>query len=541
MKIFLAILISLSGIYANEVLIPSLKGIHLVGSETENPKRRTNWDCEIEATDINLTQKQFVKLCRNLQRFCKKEITEKQLKKVQNVISKFYQSIGRPLVVINVPEQDITEGLIVVDVIESHLSAVKVDGKSRLGDKKLEDSIRQKRDAPLDTRTLINDISWLNRNPFRQVNALYSPGDLPNSTNIELLVKEDKPFRVYTGTDNLGFKETDRKRLFGGVTWDLFNTNHILSYQYTASYDFSKYQAHTLHYTAPLPWRHIIDLFGGLSYVDVKKVLMNNFRSRGQSYQASGRYIIPLTSFPSFLHEVMAGIDWKRTNTDVTFGESDIINKNVNVFQFMLEYNLEYNPSFGRTYLQLQAFYSPGQWLDDMSNTRYNLLRPKAINQYFYVRGILQQTYRFASDVILEGIFQAQLANQNLLPSEQYGLGGYNSVRGFDQRQINVDNAALLSVQVFSPAFSLIGRYSEKKSLKDRMRFLAFIDSGWGWQHKFVQNEGTSFTLVGIGPGVRYTMNEWLSSRFDWGIQLVNDGLTEGFHQRIDFSVVLIY
>ena len=43
--------------------------------------------------------------------------------------------------------------------------------------------------------------------------------------------------------------------------------DQILSYQYTAAPDFEKFQAHTIHYTAPLPWRDIFVLYGGYSKI----------------------------------------------------------------------------------------------------------------------------------------------------------------------------------------------------------------------------------------------------------------------------------
>lgn len=45
-----------------------------------------------------------------------------------------------------------------------------------------------------------------------------------------------------------------------------------------------------------------------------------------------------------------------------------------------------------------------------------------------------------------EARFRGQLASTNLLPSEQMGLGGYNSVRGYLERQVNVDNGLIVNL-----------------------------------------------------------------------------------------------
>ena len=48
---------------------------------------------------------------------------------------------------------------------------------------------------------------------------------------------------------------------------NVFYENHIFSYQYTSSFDFHKFVAHTFSYAAYLPIRHSLTFFGGYSKV----------------------------------------------------------------------------------------------------------------------------------------------------------------------------------------------------------------------------------------------------------------------------------
>ena len=45
-------------------------------------------------------------------------------------------------------------------------------------------------------------------------------------------------------------------------------------------------------------------------------------------------------------------------------------------------------------------------------------------------------------------VLTTPLSNCNLLGSETFGLGGYDTVRGYDQRDINTDDGLLLSGQI---------------------------------------------------------------------------------------------
>ena len=91
------------------------------------------------------------------------------------------------------------------------------------------------------------------------------------------------------------------------------------------------------HYTAPLPWHHVLHLFGGYSEVHPTITLLNSARSDGQSMQASFRYIIPFTAGHYFLHDFSFGFDWKRTNTTVSLVETHpVFGDHINITQFVL-------------------------------------------------------------------------------------------------------------------------------------------------------------------------------------------------------------
>jgi hemolysin activation/secretion protein len=112
-----------------------------------------------------------------------------------------------------------------------------------------------------------------------------------------------------------------------------------------------------------------------------------------------------------------------------------------------------------------------------------------------------------------------QLSSVNLLPSEQLGIGGYYSVRGFDEHEFNEDNGVVLSSEMTLPPFGII-KYMSKKKIKDSIQLLGFIDYAVGWPHRRVKGEARSRYLLGAGPGLRYVIENFLSVRLDWGYRL---------------------
>ena len=143
-------------------------------------------------------------------------------------------------------------------------------------------------------------------------------------------------------------------------------------------------------------------------------------------------------------------------------------------------------------------------------------------------------------------VSNAQYANQNLLPSEQLGLGGFDTVRGYREREINGDNGFLGNLEFKAPLISLLkkkilchGRENfDMSQAKDVLLFLAFVDYGFVNRHKDIKDADNTQYIVSIGPGVEYTIAPYLQASLYWGIRLKSTEFSSAPGGRINFSVV---
>lgn len=290
----------------------------------------------------------------------------------------------------------------------------------------------------------------------------------------------------------------------------------------------------------PLPWRHIVNFFGGISFVHVHLV-PNFLLSHGFTGQASFRYQVPFLKNNPLISDFYFGADYKRTNNTVTFGGDEILKKGVNIFQFMARYSLTREKERSRMFFDLDLYGQPGPWIPDMEKSRYEALREFANNRYIYGRARLQTLYRFGrvdASACIENLIEGQLSSANLLPSEQYGLGGYNNVRGYVERAINVDNALVCCTNFFAPPLHIYRPHCSHcpERFKDQLAFLAFVDFGFGIQHhKTYTDDRNIYFLAAAGPGLRYHIGSWLTCRFDWGIKF-NRIPEDNLWSRISFS-----
>src|SRR5207249_1598856 len=97
----------------------------------------------------------------------------------------------------------------------------------------------------------------------------------------------------------------------------------------------------------------------------------------------------------------------------------------------------------------------------------------------------------------------------------QAGVGGYTTVRGFDERTLNFDESAVLQNELRPPPIPL-GSIGGKSS---QLQLLGFVDVGGGNNKQEVSGE-TSQTLSSAGVGLRLEIGKNFSLRADYGFQL---------------------
>jgi hemolysin activation/secretion protein len=78
-------------------------------------------------------------------------------------------------------------------------------------------------------------------------------------------------------------------------------------------------------------------------------------------------------------------------------------------------------------------------------------------------------------------------------------------------------------------------------AFKDQLQFLGFWDYGASHDHSLLAGEPDEIALSGIGGGIRYSINTYVTLRFDYGFQLLRTGLDNDHGHRSDIGVVVSY
>lgn len=524
----------------DRILLPHAKGIILTGDPTPLPL-----DVEgVAIVDLTLPGGAECLKERLIPLFMEKSLTVDDVNGIKREILRYYHDHGRYFVVVNVPEQDVTDGVLTLIVTEATLGEVTVSGNHYFSKELIRSYITQQAGAPIDNSVLVKNLYFINQNPFRHGDLVYGPGKNPGTTDVEVAMKDQLPLRAYLGTDNTGVEATGRLRLLTGFYWGkAFGKDQILSFQYTTSSDFHKFQGYTLSYNLLLPWQNTLLFYGGYSTTHVHLTSVNKTdKNDGKSGQISFRYGIPFKPKTPLLHEFTAGYDFKSSNNTFTFSDVSDIPKNqrpkdrtANLTQFVFEYNFGYQKEIQKIGFDGELFLSPFSWIPGQSKADFQASNPYAKPHYAYGKVALDYTLSLPANFLWNTFFEAQVATSSLLPSEQFGLGGYDTVRGYNERASNSDEGILLTTEVWSPPFS-----PSLGLLADHLQFLIFLD--YGLAHDIHKISGIRQTdwLMGVGPGLRYSLGPHLTARLDVGFKLHREGF-EGGIGMAHFSVTGSY
>lgn len=506
-------------------LLPSLKGLVFVPAVSDvlvdgRPGARGIVVEDIAMMDQAVWQER-------LSHYLESRFTMADLNAVMREVIVFYREAGRPVVDVVIVEQDITAGVVQLAVVEAELGEVRAEGAKWFKAERLAGQVRLKPEGPIDSTLLMADLAWLNQNPFRSVDLVYSPGENAGETDVVLRIDDRFPMRVYGGYEDSGNALTGNNRWYTGVNYgNLWGIDHQINYQWTFNNQIDLLSAHSLSYVAPLPWRHTATIFG--AYVESSANLTPPFNLGGETSELSGRYAIPLPDPASlrgngFEHGIEFGYDFKRSTSNLVFGVAQVLASATDIHQFVFAYHASLEDKWGATTFAASSFFSPGDLAGNNDDAAFQLARAGADPTYLYGRLDLERMTKLPRGFtsVLKGTWQ--MADENLLPSEQLGFGGYSSVRGYEEREANVDEGFLITAELRAPSVSLLPLFKITDT-QDEFQALVFWDYATGGNVDLLPDEPSSVSLSSIGPGFRWMIGENFSMRFDYGFQLRDSG-----------------
>ena len=117
-------------------------------------------------------------------------------------------------------------------------------------------------------------------------------------------------------------------------------------------------------------------------------------------------------------------------------------------------------------------------------------------------------------------------------------MGGYDTVRGYKEREVNGDSAFVANFELTHSPVALSRMFGIESAI-DSLQLLAFLDYGAAFVHRAAPGQKKNYHLYSGGPGLRYKIGPWVSVRTDWGFQL--HPVAGGPRQRLHFQAIASY
>ncbi len=456
------------------------------------------------------------------QRYLGKPVSLRSVNSLARDLILYYQKCKQPMVDVQIPEQRITGGTLHLVVVESRIGSVKVKPGCYFSYNELERWIACTRPGMrIYEPNIENDLLWLNQNPFRRVGVDFKKGSLPGTTDVIYSSTDVRPLRGYIGADDTGVKSLNYGRLFAGFTYgNLFGRGGILGYQYTGDDEFSRLQAHALSYTQPLnrSW----SAQGNGSWAGVTPQMLPGFDQHGESWQTSAGLVRNIVRSQHENAALTMGVDFKSTNNNLEFSGQRVSDSTADLLQLRLGYNhfLRLIEIDEYAWMDATMFVGPGGGFTTSHNAAaFQSIRPGSSPDYVYGRLRLEESRLLGPNNNWQVVTRmaGQVASERLLFSEMLGLGGFDTLRGFDQRAYNADNGWIANFE-FGPRTQ---RWNTGNDMRVWRNYV-FTDFGNGYLNSPLAGEDASTFAMSTGVGTRFQIGNRLIARADYGVGVVD-------------------
>ncbi|WP_244556325.1 ShlB/FhaC/HecB family hemolysin secretion/activation protein [Janthinobacterium sp. TND4EL3] len=462
--------------------------------------------------------------------------TLKDVEGARDALVAAYQARGYQSVYVDLPEQQVEQGVVVLQVSETKVGRLRVVGAQ------YNSPLDVRQQVPALTEGTVPDftqaqveLTALNRGPKRQVMPLVKQGSLPGTMDVDLKVDDSSPWRASVGLNNDYSADTKKLRTSMSVGHDnLWQLGHSATISFFGTPgDLNQTRVWSASYVAPIGtqgWS--VEASGYKSNSNVASTGGTSVLGKGHALGMKLNYTVPNSGI--WWHSFSAGIDFK--------DNQEALKLNGTGSNIPLKYvplSVSYN-GFAQTEA---ATYGLG--LSLVAGTRasfgygsdsaaYDDKRYKASPSFLVLKGDANTTYTLGSGAQLHGRLSGQLADAALVSGEQMAAGGANSVRGYLSAEATGDYGVSGTAEWRTPQLTYFSRL-------ENWRLYAFADGARLRLRDPMLEQKDLFGLASVGVGSSFQFLRYLNGRIDFSYPLREGPRTHKHVRRINFNLSASY
>jgi hemolysin activation/secretion protein len=452
-------------------------------------------------------------LAKVTENFTNRPITLAELFQARSKITELYVNKGYITSGAYIPPQTIQSGVIKIQVVEGSLEDIQISGTQRLNPNYVRSRLAIATSPPLNRDKLLEALQLLQLNPLiDNLSADLSAGVRPGTSLLQVKIKEARTFNTQIALDNGRSPSVGsfRRRIQVNEA-NLLGLGDGLSLAYTNTDGSNTFDT---SYTLPVnPRNGTLSFSFGTAASNVIEEPFNilDIQSSSRYYEVTFRQ--PVIETPT--QQFTLGLTASRRESEATYiegarlpfpalGADDEGRTRISALRFFQEWTTRNS----RQVIALRSQFNLGL---GVLNATVNNNAPDS--RFFSWQGQAQWARLLAPDTLIIARANTQLASSSLLPLEQFGVGGLDSVRGYRQDFLLGDNGAVAGAEVQIPVL----RLSQADGL---LQVIPFAEFGVVWNNSRTNPDPN--TLASVGLGLRWSQGDRFSARLDWGIPLVS-------------------
>ncbi len=463
--------------------------------------------------------------------------TMKDVENARDALLSAYNARGYQSVYVDLPEQQVTGGVVYLQVNETKVGRVRVVGAQYNSPLEVREQVPALQEGKVPDFNLAQaQLTTLNRTAKRQVMPLVKQGALPGTMDVDLKVDDSSPWRASAGLNNDYSADTKELRATASIGHDnLWQLGHSASLSFFGTpEDLNQTKVWSGSYTAPLRnsnWT--LDASGYKSDSTVSTVGGTTVLGKGYAVGFKATYTVPNTG--NWWHTMSVGVDFKNNEEALQLGGTGdkvpLRYAPITLAYMGFVQNERSQYSLGLSMVAgTRSLFGYGS---DEKAFRYK--RYEAKPNFMVLKADLNGSYSFENEAQIGFRFAGQLTDSPLVSGEQIAAGGLNSVRGYLSAETTGDYGVVGSLELRSKPLTYLNPWVEN------WRVYAFTDASRLKLRDPLIEQQDLFTLASVGIGTSFRFGEQVSGRVDVGYPLKSGPRTEKHDTRVNFSLNASY
>ncbi|MDB5989916.1 MAG: fhaC1 [Herbaspirillum sp.] len=429
-----------------------------------------------------------------------------------------YHARGYQLVRIDLPEQELDQGVIRLNVVQIKIGRVKIEGNKYFNDANIRRSLPDLNEWEVPNMTDIsNSLKLANENPSKKTIMTMQTGAQDDAVDATLAISDESAWTTSANFDNTGNQQTGRTH--AGVVLqnaNIFGMDDVLSLQYTTTVEKpSQVRVYGAGYHMPLySLGDSMDFFANYSSVDSGTLTVGSVSTGTLDIAVTGngalygtRYNHNLPTWGSYESKLIYGLDYKAyKSSEMIFGTD--FGNSITVHPISATYLGSYSQD--KRYLSgaVTLLHNiPGGSRGGQAD--FTAARAGAADDYNALRFSASAIQELPAAWQVRAIINGQYTADALVAGEQFGAGGASSVRGFEEREVSNDSGVVGNLEVYTPPLC--------KNANWQCRMLAFYDTAYTKHNHGLQGEPNQISISSMGVGVRLAYGKSVDLQMDYG------------------------